>query len=76
MFSCVFYQMFQNPVFAKHLWMTASAKYPFLFVTPTSATKNVSFDLGYFKYFLDKHCEQLFVEVLERQSAVTKLIYW
>ena len=32
MFSCEFYQIFQNAVFAKHLWVTVSAKYPFLFV--------------------------------------------
>ena len=45
--------------FAKHLWVTAFAKYPFLFVTSTSATKIVSFGLGYFKYFRDKHRELL-----------------
>ena len=27
--------------------------------TSTSATKNISFDLGYFKYFWDKHSELL-----------------
>ena len=31
----------------------------FLFVTSTSATKSVSFNLGYFKYFWGKHCELL-----------------
>ena len=25
MFSCEFYQLFQNAVFAKHLWVTGSA---------------------------------------------------
>ena len=59
MFSCEFYQIFQNTFFAKHLWVTANAKYPFLFVTSTSATENVSFDFGYFKYFRDKHFELL-----------------
>ena len=43
----------------KHLWVTASAKYFFLFVMFIFSTKNVSFDLGYFKYFRDKHCELL-----------------
>ena len=59
MFSCAFYQIFHNAAFAKHPWVTASVKYPFLFVTSTSATKNASFDLGYFKYFRDKHSELL-----------------
>ena len=45
-------------LFAKH-WVTASAKYPFLRVMPPSATKNVFFKLGYFKYFWDKHSELL-----------------
>ena len=58
-FSCDFYQRFQNAALAKHFWMTASANYSFLFVTSTSATKNVSFDLGYFKHFRNKHCELL-----------------
>ena len=44
--------------FAKRLWVTASTQYLFLFVTSTSSTK-VSFNLGYFKYFWDKHCELL-----------------
>ena len=57
--SCAFYQIFHNAAFAKHPRVTASAKYPFLFVTSTSATKNASFDFGYFKYFRDKHCELL-----------------
>ena len=64
---------------------------PFLFVMSTSATKNVSFNLGYFKYFWDiffkelftsnsqrlpwDACKQPVVEVLYRQSAVTRLIY-
>ena len=39
--------------------MTTSAKYPFLFVTSTSTAGNVSFYLGYFKYFRDKHYELL-----------------
>ena len=72
-FFCEFYQIFQNAAFAKPLWMAASAKYPALFVTSTSDTKNVSLHLGYFKCSRDKHwiaCEQLcFVEVLDRQSA-------
>ena len=59
MFSCEFYQIFQNTFFCKTRLMTASAKYPFLFVTSTSATKNISFKLGYFKYFREKHCELL-----------------
>ena len=59
MFSCEFYQTLQNAVFAKHIWVTASAKYPFLFVTSTSATKDVSFNLGCFRYFQDKRCELL-----------------
>ena len=29
-FSCEFYQILQNAVFAKHLWVTVSAKYRFL----------------------------------------------
>ena len=62
------------PFFSIYIWVTVSPKYPFLFVTTTSATKNVSFNLVYFKYFQDKHCEKLFVEVLDRKPAVTKLI--
>ena len=45
--------------FAKHLWVTASAMYPLLFVTSILATKNVPFDLIYLKYFRGKHCELL-----------------
>ena len=45
--------------FAKHLWVTASAMYPLLFVTSILATKNVPFDLSYLKYFRGKHCELL-----------------
>ena len=58
-FPVSFTKYFRTLFFAKHLWMTASAKYPFLFVTWISATKNVSLDLGYFKYFWGKHCELL-----------------
>ena len=29
-YFCEFYQIFQNAVFAKYLWVTASAKYPFV----------------------------------------------
>ena len=32
---------------------------PFFFVMSTPPSKNVSFNLGYFKYFRDKHCELL-----------------
>ena len=39
--------------------VTASAKHPFLFVTLTSATKKISLDLGYSKYFRNKHHELL-----------------
>ena len=45
--------------FAKQLWVTALAKYLFLFITSTSATKIVPFNLGYFKYFRAKHFELL-----------------
>ena len=55
MFYCEFYQIFRTLFFAKHLRVTASAKYPFSLVTSTSATNYVSFDLRYFKYFRDKH---------------------
>ena len=58
-FSCEFYQIFQNPFFANHLWVTAPTKYLFLIVTSTPATKNVSLDLDDFKYFWDKQCELL-----------------
>ena len=78
MFSCESHQIFQNAFFAKHIWVTVSAKYLFLLETSTLATKNVSFSLGYFKYFPDKTpwiaCKQLFVEFLDNQSAVSRLI--
>ena len=57
MLSCEFYQIFQKAFFAKHIWVTASDKYPYWFFTSTSAAKNVSFNIGYFKYFRDKHSE-------------------
>ena len=82
-----FYQIFQKDFFAKHLRVTASAKYPFWFVTSTSATKNVSFNLGYFKEVLTSlvilnifetntvNCLRTALCGSSRQSAVTKLIY-
>ena len=64
------YQIFQNAFFAKHIRVTTSAKYPFLFVTWTSATKNVSFNLCYFTSLRAVLCRG------PRQTlAVTKLIY-
>ena len=60
---CEFYQIFQN-VFLVALLQNTSVWHfllntPFLFVRSTSASENVSFNLGYFKYFWDKHCELL-----------------
>ena len=46
-------------LFSTHIRVFANAKYPILFIASTSATKNVSFNLGCFKYFWDKHCEFL-----------------
>ena len=53
LYSCEFYQIFQNNFFAEHLCVTASAKYSFLFATWNSARKNASFNRCYFKYFRD-----------------------
>ena len=39
--------------------ITPSAKHPFLSVASPSATKKVSFHLGYFKYFWGRHCKLL-----------------
>ena len=64
-------------IFAKQFWVAASPKYLFLFVTPTSARKIVSFNLGYFKYFRDKHwnaCEPHIVEVLVSWDYVDLLL--
>ena len=50
----------------------------FLFVTSTSATKNVSFNLGYFKYFetnTELLADSTSWRLLDGQSVVTKLIY-
>ena len=52
-FSMSFTKYFRTLFFVKQLWVAASAKYPFFFVTSTSVTKNVSFNLGYFKHFRD-----------------------
>ena len=72
-FSFEFSQIFQNAFFAKQLWVTVSAKYPFLFVTSTSATKNVSFKLDYFKYFRDKHHKLLANNFLWRSLTDSQL---
>ena len=62
---------------AKLLWVTAPAKYPFLFVTSNSATKNVSFDLGYFNMFKPNIVNRLRTALCgsSGQSALTNLIY-
>ena len=52
-FPMSFTKYFRTLFFVKQLWVAASAKYPFFFVTSTSVTKNVSFNLGYFKHFRD-----------------------
>ena len=59
--KCVFLWVLPNVskrFSCKHLWVIASAKYPFL-LCRHQPPKNVSFNLGFFKYFWDKHCELL-----------------
>ena len=40
-FTVVLPNIWECLFFAKHIWVTASAKYPFLFVMTTSATKKI-----------------------------------
>ena len=61
-FPVSFTKYFLNAFFAKHLWVTASAKYQFLFGTLTLATMFPSkcfLQPCYFKYFRDNTLELL-----------------
>ena len=57
-FPVSFTNYFNTLFFAKSIWVTTSSKYSVLFNTSTSF-KKCFFNLGYFKYFWDKHCELL-----------------
>ena len=79
MFSCEFYQIFQNAIFAKQIWVIALAKHPFFHYVNLSHKKmfpSTLVILNIFQKTLWIACKQPFAGVLEKQSVVTKSIYW
>ena len=76
-FLWVLPKFFRTFFLQKHLWATASAKYPFLFVTSTLAKKMFPLSLAILNIFEANTVNWLGTALFggPRQSAVTKLIY-